>query len=312
MGQGALSGRAGPGARQGGPALETYRIKATAAGGQLRAIGAATTDIVRAVQRAHGATPLAAAAVGRLMTAAAMLAADFKAGEYLHCEMEGGGPAGRVIAEAYASGLVRGRIDHPEVDLPLRADGKLAVGQAVGRDGWLTVERRFPDGGRYVSHSPLVSGEVGDDVAAFLRQSEQVPSAVAVGVLVGPDGTVAAAGGLVVQVLPPAPPDLVDQVADRMEALGLLSGRLAAGEPIEAIGTGVLGPDTHWHVREPLYFGCMCSRDRSGELLAALPPEERRAMAEQGGAEVVCHYCRTAYRFDPHELLAGLAGDPPA
>jgi molecular chaperone Hsp33 len=266
---------------------------------------------VRAVQEAHGATPLAAAAVGRLMTAAAMLAADFKAGESLHCELDGGGPAGRIIAEAYASGLVRGRLDHPDVDLPLRADGKLAVGQAVGRDGWLTVERRFPDGGRYVSHSPLVSGEVGDDVAAFLRQSEQVPSAVAVGVLVGRDGKVAAAGGLVVQVLPPAPADLVDRVAERMETLGSFSGRLAAGESIESIGTAILGPDTHWHARQALYFGCTCSRDRSGELLAALPPEERRAMAAQGGAEVVCHYCRTAYRFDPHELLADLGEDPP-
>lgn len=248
--------------------------------------------------------------MGRLMTAAAMLAADFKAGEILHCEVQGGGPAGRVIAEAFASGLVRGRLDHPEVDLPLRADGKLAVGQAVGRQGWLLVERRFPDGGRYVSHSPLVSGEIGDDVAEFLRQSEQVPSAVAVGVLVGRDGAVAAAGGLVVQVLPPAPRELVEQVAARMEGLGSLSARLAAGESVEAVGTAVLGPDTHWHARQPLYFGCTCSRDRSGELLAALSAEERRAMAEQGGAEVVCHYCRTAYRFDARELLADLADKP--
>jgi molecular chaperone Hsp33 len=276
-----------------------YRIKATAAGGLLRAIGAVTTESVRQIQAVHQASPLAAAAVGRLVTAAVILAADFKAGEFIHLEAHGGGPAGRVIAEAYASGLVRARIDHPEVVLPLRADGKLAVGQAVGRDGELIVRRGFPDGGAYTSVSPLVTGEIGDDVAHYITQSEQIPSAVALGVLVGEDARVAAAGGLLVQALPGAAADHVEHVEAQLQTLGSLSHRLAEGESIEEVLGQVLPDPVHWATASPIMFGCLCSREHSAELLAAVPPEEREELSRQGGVEVVCHYCRTAYRFGP-------------
>lgn len=279
-----------------------YRIKATAAGGQLRGIGAVTTSAARAAQLAHRASPLAAAAMGRLMTAATLLSTDFKAGERVTCEVRGGGVLGRVTAEAYTDGLLRARVDVPDANLPLRADGKLAVGQAVGTDGEFTVRRHLANGGLFTSTSPLATGEIGDDLAVYLTVSEQVPSAVAVGVLVGTDSVVAAAGGLLVQALPGADSSLLEQVATRFESLRRLSHRLASGERIEEMLEAVMGADVVWHDTVSLKFGCLCSRARSLEILRALPAAERESLIEEGGAEVVCHYCRTAYRFDVNDL----------
>jgi molecular chaperone Hsp33 len=266
-------------------------------------MGAVISESARAVQRVQGALPLAAAAMGRLMAGAAFFAADLKDGGAVHLELSGGGPLGRVIAEAYADGLLRARVDHPDVDLPLTPTGKLAVGQAVGRDGQLMVQRRFADGGSYTSYAALATGEVGDDLARFLLESEQIPAAVAVGVLVGRDGWVEAAGGLLVQALPGAPPDLVAETAERVGRLDAVSRRLAAGETPEAMLREVLPAPITWADRQPLAFGCRCDRADLEGLLRALPLEERQDMARSGGAEVVCQYCRTAYRYDPESLL---------
>lgn len=279
-------------------------MKATAAGGQLRGIGAVTTSAARAAQLAHRASPLAAAAMGRLMTAAALISSDFKAQEWVTCDIRGGGVLGRVTAEAYADGLLRARVDVPEADLPLRADGKLAVGQAVGVEGEFAVRRHLANGGQFTSTSPLATGEIGDDLALYLTVSEQVPSAVAVGVLVEADGLVAAAGGLLVQALPGADSSLTEKVSARFQALGGLSHRLAGGARIETILEAALGEDVVWYDPMPLSFGCLCSRARSLDILWSLPAEERASLIEEGGAEVVCHYCRTAYRFDVNDLTS--------
>jgi molecular chaperone Hsp33 len=284
-------------------------IKATAAEGSLRAIGAVTTDSVRAAQAAQHAAPLAAAAMGRLMTAAALLAADFKEpSDSVRLEVEGGGPLGRVMADADGRGVLRGRVDHGDVDLPLTPAGKLAVGQAVGRDGRLVVVTHMGTGAPYVSVSPLVSGEIGEDVAHYLVQAVQRRSGLAVGVLVGVDGIVAAAGGLLVEALPGCAGAVVEGVAERLTALDRLSHRLAAGEDMTALMAGVLPPPIVWTGPVPLGFGCRCSREHSWELVAALPADERRRMVTEGGAEVVCHYCRTAYRFSAADLERSLDG----
>jgi molecular chaperone Hsp33 len=282
--------------------MQDRLVRATAAQGTLRAVGAVTTESARHVQRVHRATPLAAAAMGRLVTSAALLAADLKDRGSVHVELLGDGPIGRVIAEAYADGLLRARADHPDVDLPLRADGKLAVGQAVGRTGHLSVRRDPGYATPYTSVVPLTSGEVGDDLATFLTQSDQVPSAVAVGVLVGRDGWVTASGGILVQALPGADARLVERVAERFSGLDRLSQRLADGETLEAILATVLPPPVHFGEERPLHFGCRCSRERARALLGTLSPADREDMVRQGGAEVVCHYCETAYRFGPDAL----------
>src|SRR5579875_1682228 len=162
-GEGAPAGGANPPGGPGslGPALtgsregrhlQDYRIKATAAGGRLRAMGAVITESVRAVQTVQRALPLAAAAMGRLMAGAVFLSADFKGDAFVHLEVDGGGPLGRVMAEGYADGMLRGRVDSPDAVLPLRPDGKLDVGQAVGRAGQLKVRRHLDNGGIYTSY----------------------------------------------------------------------------------------------------------------------------------------------------------------
>lgn len=153
----------------------------------------------------HRASPLAAAAMGRLLTASILLSSDFKDSFRLTVEVNGGGPLGRVTAEVRTGGKVRVRTEHSEVDLPLRPDGKLAVGQAVGRTGYFRVLREDAFSHRYEGQVELATGEIGDDLMRYYLQSEQIPSAVALGVLVGPDGVVQGAGGVVVQALPGCP-----------------------------------------------------------------------------------------------------------
>jgi molecular chaperone Hsp33 len=264
-----------------------------------------TTESARAAQRVHRAGPLAAAAMGRALAAAALLAADVKEAFRLEVRLKGGGPLGLVAAEirqAEGEQWLRVRVDHPEVDLPLRPDGKLAVGQAIGRDGELVVWYEDVGGVRYQSEVPLVSGEIGEDLAHYYWQSVQVPSAVALGVLVGPSGLVAASGGVVVQALPGSEAE-VDAVTARFARLAALSQRLNDGETPEDLIRSVLPEPLRWSPREPLRFRCQCSRRRSLSLLKGLPPEELTALIEeQHGAEVVCHYCRRRYRFTEEEL----------
>ncbi len=265
-------------------------------------MGAVVTDSARAVQQAHRALPVAAAAMGRLMAGAAFLSADFKGDEFVHLEMDGGGPLGRVIAEGYADGMLRARVDAPETALPLRPDGKLAVGQAVGAAGQLQVRRHLNNGGIYTSYVPIRSGEIGLDLAHYFTESEQVPSAVAVGVLVGREGTVIGAGGILIQTLPDTPPGLVEAVQERLMNLGSVSHVLAAGEDVQALMRQVLPDPLEVSTPQELRFGCTCSRDELKPLLLTLPVEERREMADGGGAEAVCQYCRTAYRYGHNEL----------
>ncbi len=277
-----------------------YRIRATAAAGTLRAIATHTTLSARSAQEAHRAAPLAAAAMGRAMSAAALLAADFKSQGRLIVDIEGGGPLGRVSAEC-AGEFLRARVDHPEIQLDLRADGKLAVGQGVGQDGFFRVRREDGEGHFWESRTALVSGEIGEDLMRYYLESEQVTSAVAVGVLVGINGLVAASGGLVVQALPGSE-EVVEGVAERFSELSHLSHRLAEGESAEDLLRSVLPQPVSLFEPQSLEFRCQCSRSYSQAILQSLPSEELNRLIEEGGAEVICNYCRTPYQFSKREL----------
>lgn len=271
----------------------------------IRLMGVETRGAAAGAARAHEAYAVAAAAMGRLLSAAALLASDMKdTGSYLRLTAHGSGPLGRVRAEAHADGLLRSRVDHPQVELPPTARGKLPVGAAVGADGRLVAERVGADGRVYTSASELVSGELGEDVAQFLWSSEQVRSAVALGVLVERDGSVAASGGLLIQALPGADAQDLRRLGERVESLTDLSWRLAGGEHVTDVLQWVVDkPIPDWGV-DPLQFGCLCSREQSQQLLRVAPPVERRAWAREGGAEVVCHYCGTRYRFTADDVMA--------
>ncbi len=282
--------------------LADYRVKATAAGGSIRAIAARTTSTALAVQRAHQASFVAAAALGRLLTATSLLAADFKDDFRLTLELEGDGPLGRVVSEIRTGGRLRARAEHPLVDLPLRSDGKLAVGQAVGHTGILRVTRQELGYPPYEGQSPLVSGEIGEDLANYFRVSEQIPAAVALGVLIGTEGTVVSSGGLVIQALPGHQEMTTDQITEKFQSMSNISWRLSQGETPEDLLQALLPPPIQWSSPEPLSYQCQCSREGSLEIIGSLPEADLDALIQENGAEVVCHFCNTAYPISLAEL----------
>ncbi len=278
-----------------------YWIRATVASGRVRALATCTTLSARSAQAAHRAAPLAAAAMGRVIGAAVLVAADLKEGGTVRLSADGGGPVGRVVAEAWGES-VRARVDNPTLELDLRQDGKLNVGQAVGRDGELVVTQETDALQVWQSRTSLVTGEIGEDLAQFYAESAQVPAAVALGVLIGRDGQVAASGGLVVQALPGGGEEAV-AVARKFERLSGISHRMAAGESPEEILASVVPVPLRWHGRHYFGFRCRCSRERSATIVQGLPDQDMDQLIEQQGAEVICNFCRHAYRFSGDQLL---------
>ncbi|MCY0877904.1 MAG: Hsp33 family molecular chaperone HslO [Firmicutes bacterium] len=282
-----------------------YRIRATAADGLLRTVAVNTTVTARQAQQVHDAWPLAAAAMGRLLSVAAILAGDVKAaGARLTVEVDGQGPLGRVVAEVLEGDKLRARVQHPQVELPLRDNGKFDVGQAIGIEGTFRVIRQEGAGRWYQSQVPLRTGEIGDDFLYYLTQSEQIPSAVSVGVLVGTDGLVTASAAVLVQALPGCPESLVEEVAARFQALEQISRRVADGDSLETLIRLVVPEPIHWAEAVPIAWACWCSEASVLEALKALPATDLEELIADGGAEVTCHYCRRRYPFSASELAA--------
>lgn len=292
-------------------------LRGLAGGGQLRVVAADTGDVVEEARRRHGLSPTATAALGRAMTGALLLAQLLlkTPKERITLRIEGTGPLGGLVAEADAAGNVRGYVRNPRAEVPLREDGKLNVGELLGA-GVLRVDRSLPNGEVYTSTVPLVSGEIAEDLAHYLWQSEQIPSAVLLGVRVKGEGEVEVAGGVAIQVMPDTP----EEVLSRLEAnLAGLSGitpllregleaaveRLLAGLGFEWTDLKALG----YPLNEiPAHFRCRCNREKALEALVFFTPEEREDMiVEDGGAEVVCHWCGEVYRFSPEEIRSLVA-----
>ncbi|BAS27692.1 heat shock protein Hsp33 [Limnochorda pilosa] len=274
-----------------------------AAGGEVRVLAAESTVTVNEAQRRHGLLPTATAALGRLMTGAALLGAMLKGQESVTVQVVAGGPLGSLVAVAGSDGTVRGYVGNPAVHLPLNAHHHLDVGGAVGR-GDLYVIRDLGLKEPYRGSVPLVSGEIGEDLAYYLAHSEQVPSAVALGVLVEVDASVRAAGGLIVQVLPGHGEETVATVEKALKDLPAISRSIDRGKGPVLLAEERLGSlGLRWLERRPLRFACPCSRERFEEGLVALGREElERLAAEQGEAETVCRFCGTVYRFDATDL----------
>ncbi|GEM87449.1 Hsp33 family molecular chaperone HslO [Meiothermus granaticius] len=288
-------------------------IRGLAAEGNLRVLAALTTDVVEEARLRHGLSPTPTAALGRAMTGALLLTflLSKTPKERITLHFRGDGPLGGPIAEAAPDGLVRGYVKQPHLEPPLRPDGKLNVGAAVGR-GELKVDRLLSNQEIYQSSTELISGEIAEDLARYLWQSEQAPSAVLLGVRVYGQGEVQVAGGVAVQVLPGCP----DEVVRRLEAnllahpslTDLLLERGLEGS-VEALMQGLgyqatdLKPVGYREGYIPLQFGCRCTRERALNALVYFSPQERQEMIEQdGGAEVICHWCGDTYRITPDEI----------
>lgn len=280
-------------------------MTATACEGQILALAATSARLCEEGRQRHDAWPTAAAALGRVLTGTALLALRLKAGGSVTVRVRGDGPLGGVLATATPDGAVRGYPVNPHVDLPRRADGKLDVGGAVGARGLLSVSRDLGLRQPYVGHAALVSGEIAEDFTAYLARSEQIPSAVTLGVLVV-RGRVRAAGGLMVQLLPGAPASAAAQIEGNVARIGPISRRIEGGASPEALLSEALGAFVPgvWE-RTPLRFFCPCSRQRMLDALAALPVTEVRAMREEdGGAELVCHFCGNKYQLGVEDLAS--------
>lgn len=272
----------------------------------------AVVDLTAAVEEArlrHDLSPIAATALGRALAGAALLRAlATRACRRLTLTVSGDGPLGRIVAEADAAGAVRGFVGAARVDLAPRPDGKLPIGEAVGR-GTLRVRRELADGSHGESQVALVDGEIGLDLAHYLEQSEQVQSAVSVGVLAGPEG-VRAAGGFLVEVIPAASAEAVRHVEARLAAVGSVSRRLADGG-IDGVVGAIFG-DFPFEAREslPARFRCGCSRAELLPRLVTLSAADRAEIVEPDGSLTAqCAFCGTVYVFAAGELGAAPAGE---
>jgi molecular chaperone Hsp33 len=274
--------------------------------GQARALLIESTALVERARRVHSLSRIATAALGRTLTATAMMGSMLKgAGESISATIKGGGPIGSIVTVGYPNAVVKGYVDNPAVDLP-RAGKKLPVGEAVGNNGKLTVVKDLGLKEPYVGQTNLVSGEIAEDFAMYFTASEQTPSLVSLGVLVG--DAVVSAGGLIIQMLPGASEAAIQSVELSANMYGDISGTMrdygAQGAIAQLLGH--LQPEVLSH-KEP-EFRCDCSKGKIERVLITLGAQELNEMIdEQGGAEVDCHFCNKRYAFSEDDLRALIA-----
>lgn len=283
--------------------MADYWVRAMTEDGSVRALAAVTTTAVEKARRRHGTAPTATAALGRTLTAAGLIGAMLKSGQTVTVRILGDGPLGGVLATGDAAGSVRGYVTNPEVHLPLTPSRKLDVGGAVGR-GTLHVTMdlgmRFP----YHGSVPLVSGEIGEDLAAYFVRSQQIPSLVALGVLVSPDERVMASGGLIVQLMPGADNHTAAYLEERAKVLPTITSMVSAGRSPEEILDTVLGEvRTRVVARQVVRFACRCSMRKVEGVLVSLGERElREIVQEQRQVEVRCNFCGRRYTLDEDEV----------
>ena len=283
-------------------------IRATAGDGYIKMAGISARDTVQRAREIHNTSPTASAALGRTLCAASLMGNMLKEEDAsLTIRVQGNGPAGQIIAVSDSKGNVRGLMDDPTVDLPLRADGKLDVGGAVGHEGMLTVSRDLGLREPYIGSVALVSGEIAEDITAYLLESEQVPSACALGVLVDRDTSIRAAGGFIVQLVPGAAEELIAALEENIFLMDQLTTVLDE-DGAEALFAQVLkGFPYHVTEEDPVEYRCRCSRERFADALTTIDRSDLIDMVvAREHAEIVCDFCGTKYIFT-HEDLRALA-----
>ncbi len=264
-----------------------------------------STDIVGEAERIHSTSAVVTAALGRLLTAASMMGVMLKgADDSVTLKLDGGGATGAVTAVSDSSGNVRGYAVNPVVELPLKPNGKLDVSGAVGTEGMLYVMRDTGGKEPYVGCTPLVSGEIAEDITSYYAVSEQVPTVCALGVLVNPDLTVKAAGGFLLQLLPFCPEAVIDRVEANIADIEPMTVMLDRGMTVEQIAERLFA-GFEWEIMDtyaPAYR-CTCSRERVARAFASMKPEDLLTLPDESGyAEATCSFCDAVYRFSEREL----------
>ena len=280
-------------------------VRAMTRDGFVKAVAVTTADIVERARQIHKTLPTATAALGRLLSAASMMGNMQKVENgSITLQVKGGGPLGTVLAVSDAVGNVRGYVHNPQISLLEKYRGKLDVGAAVGTDGMLTVIRDLQMKEPYVGSVELVSGEIAEDITEYFVQSEQTPTACALGVLVDTDQSVRAAGGYLIQLLPGAPDDIIDKIEAGIQKAGAVTTILDRGLTAQQLLETVI-EDLDIEILETtkVEYRCYCSRDRVTATLISLGEKELRQIVEEGETiHIECQFCDTIYDFTPGEI----------
>ena len=268
-------------------------------------LAADTTDIAARAEQIHHTSAVTTAALGRLLTAASMMGDMLKgADDSVTLRLNGGGPAGSLIAVSDSKGNPRGYVQNPVVELPLNDKGKLDVRGAVGTDGYLYVMKDVGLKEPYVGQTAIVSGEIAEDIASYFVESEQIPTACGLGVLIERDQSVRAAGGYLIQLMPGADEDTITRVEGGVLAAGNVSAILDKDpDPEHLLKTVLSDFDVKILESDPVEYKCYCSRERVERALISLGAEElKNILREQGSCQMTCQFCDAVYRFDGPEL----------
>lgn len=282
--------------------MKDYTIKAYCFNDNARIYACRSTDLVEKARQLHGMWPTSCAALGRFLTASAMMSLMYKAGEHLTLKIDGKGPIGEMIVEA-SYGVVKGSIHNPEVFMQYN-DGHLAVGRCVGVDGDLVVTKDLHMRRPFTSIANLQTGEIGDDFTYYFALSEQIPSSVGVGVLINPDNSCKAAGGFILQVLPGCPDEVLDKIEERLKKIDSISKMIDRGLTPEEIIEEITDNDYRILESVNISYNCDCSKERFGHSVQTLGVKELNDIIEEDGkAEILCHFCRKKYEFNKDELI---------
>ncbi|MCL2247919.1 MAG: Hsp33 family molecular chaperone HslO [Oscillospiraceae bacterium] len=264
-----------------------------------------STDIVARAEQIHKTSAAVTAALGRLLTAASIMGARLKGEtDSVNLQLRGDGPAGSLLAVGESTGNVRGYVQNPVVELPLNNSGKLDVAGVVGTDGFLYVIRDFGFGEPYVGSTPIVSGEIAEDITHYYATSEQTPTVCALGVLVNTDLTVINAGGFIIQLLPGANENAIDKIEANVSRIAPITELLSEGKSPEDIAE-MLFEGFEYDILEQRVteYHCDCSRERVERILISIGTNDLMQMAEeQPVTEVKCHFCPNVYKFSPDEV----------
>jgi molecular chaperone Hsp33 len=283
--------------------VNDYLVRIITKTGTIRALACVTTGLVGEACRRHGTYPTASAALGRALTGGALLGAMLKTGQRVVLKLEGNGPLRKIIVEADSNGAVRGYVAVPQVHLPEK-NGKLDVAGALGQAGFLSVIKDLGLKEPYKGVVQLYTSEIAEDLAFYLTESEQIPSAVGLGVFVEPDNAIAVSGGFLIQAFPPQDEEAVDLLMERIGKMPPITELLRQGKsPEDLLELLFAGIPYDILEKRALAFVCSCSRERLERVLISLGRDELKDMVEtQGEAEIICEFCREVYRFDREDL----------
>lgn len=294
--------------------MSDYLVKALAYEGFVRAYAVNATETIAEAQRRHDTWNTSSAALGRTMIGALMLGATLKGDDKMTVKIEGNGPAGAIVVDSNGKGEVKGYIKNPHISLPLNEIGKIDVRGAVGTEGMFTVIKDLGLKEPFSGQTPIVSGEIGEDFTYYLAVSEQIPSAVGVSVLVDTDDSIKTAGGFMIQIMPGASDEIIDQIEERLKETARISTLLDEGQTPEEILQNLLATDdVEFLEKMPVQFKCDCSKEKFASAIITLGAEQIQELIDQDhGAEAVCAFCNNKYEYseaDLYELKQEILGE---